>query len=283
MDLNKWEPVKRRGMINVDGYWINQNIGEAQIKAFSEAFRVEIELLDARDLKVGVIDSMYHPTPMTEGQQPDIEPQFDEPIRILLFENHYYPVIPRGKYPFQRNLQLAHAPTPAVDADGRALLSSTPMLVLPYSQGTSSGHNRPAIQGGLPLALHENQIADIPQTDLDKLGSPDPSTPQSGVLMGLQTFWRSERLLKDAPNRKVGISVPPATPIEGITETPAGNTFQKAGMIAGAVAAVGLGIFGFAGILLGVDKWLDGLKRKRKTEQAQRIKDAKEEVTNAKW
>jgi hypothetical protein len=72
--------------------------GEAQIKAFAEAFQVPIELTNAAYLEEG--PSSYGPEP--NGDPLEIPAALVQPQRILLYEEHYYPLFPKWSFPHRR-------------------------------------------------------------------------------------------------------------------------------------------------------------------------------------
>jgi hypothetical protein len=81
---------------------LNLDTGEAQIKAFAEAFQVPIELTNAENLEEAPRSYQPQPTSTTAWDPVQIPPASVQPQRILLFAEHYYPLFPKGSFPHRR-------------------------------------------------------------------------------------------------------------------------------------------------------------------------------------
>jgi hypothetical protein len=76
--------------------------GEAQIKAFAEAFQVSIELTNAANLEAGPMSYHPQPTSVMAEDRVQIPTTSVQTQRILLYHDHYYPLFPKGSFPHRR-------------------------------------------------------------------------------------------------------------------------------------------------------------------------------------
>lgn len=84
--------------------WENAGIGEHQVKAAAEYLGVNIEIIDASNLNRPL--RIFPPTPIVDDERQNGPPAPEsqrvvpeEPIRLLLYSEHYYPVLPKNSFP----------------------------------------------------------------------------------------------------------------------------------------------------------------------------------------
>lgn len=97
-------------MLIAYGEWTDADLGESKLKGLAEALRVNIEVINWDLVDQG---------PMLYSAQPDYTPSrrnmpkvyippvrlwSKEPSRLLLYNHHYYPLFPKGRFPNKRPL-----------------------------------------------------------------------------------------------------------------------------------------------------------------------------------
>jgi len=108
----------------LDGDWRDMKTGELQLRAATEALKVNIDFMDGdklqrvleksdRNMKAKVEFLRFGPTPiLTNGKTHEpVESRFgrDKATTLFLWKEHYYPLFPKGRFPNLRNIPGHHA------------------------------------------------------------------------------------------------------------------------------------------------------------------------------
>lgn len=249
---------------------------------------MDIEFIDARNPNAGIADRVYHPTPETNDNYnyQQIQSRSNQPIRILLWQDHYYPVVPRGTFPNQGALKLAHPPMTVAQINRvGGNTGSIPLMSMPQDNDLHFLDDEEIHPATIQSSLLDS---DLTPKSVVNLATTDPLKPQIDIL-GTGSIVDSDHLILDSPNHKTSTAhISSAIAIQKTGETTSvegpRNAWQQTGTVVGVAAAVGLGIAAFAGLILGVNKLFGGLKQKKKMVQGQKVNAVNEQVvTNAKW
>ena len=95
--------------LTIDGEWRDPDAGEVLRKAAAEVLRSDIKVWDAERLVENPDPYSYRPV-FSDGEaqlfndeeMPEVKPRRTEPIRLLLYKEHYYPLFPKGSFPNNR-------------------------------------------------------------------------------------------------------------------------------------------------------------------------------------
>jgi len=84
-----------------DGEWRDPDVGEPLRKAGAEVLRSNIQVWDSKRLDSPQLYS-FEPQFLDDNEMPQVQPRKTEPIRLLLYREHYYPLFRKGSFPDNR-------------------------------------------------------------------------------------------------------------------------------------------------------------------------------------
>lgn len=283
-----------------------------QLKAFAEALKLEIEVTDAERLKYPPL--VYSPTPAYTIKQPPQSNLFgSKPTsRLLLYEEHYYPLFPKGRFPnhrlgqwkedgVQQNYEIQNDVVihDNIESSVTPVTSST-LPRVPISP--SSGQTQVKVHN----AKHPNDEL-WEYVDKELFTSPDTDNePTSNSLITSEMVIRTkspsiEYVPKDEPSSReaiplnnhagprvgkyIGVETEPRNP--SVINIPNAEVNGN-GLNGGKVwAAVGIGALGLGLLTLGgfaMDFLFGSSSRRAKKEAARKLNSPQDEVlVRARW
>jgi hypothetical protein len=262
-------------MVTIDSNWENDLLGEHQVIAASHGLHVNIEVINAES------PEFLAAPPMIYWGDPEGKLAGEPPIRILLHNAHYYPVVKKGSWPNRKE---------------EMLLSADP-----------AAYQQPTI---IPTAI------DISSPESDNIGSPAGSvstiamhdkstsmTPIEAIPVEIIPVATSPNLkLLTAPPNVPSAKSPAAAYAANTDQLPTLQEFKllKAARKSGqkdVLIAAGAGLLTFIvttvitgvatfGIMRGFQKLTDGFRKKKEAATRKKlwINNADDElVTTARW
>ena len=230
--------------------------GQLQLKAAAEAMRINIDFIDGdkleRELEKAGSDNVekdilnilrFDPTPiLMEGEAEPVESRFgpDKAVTIFLWREHYYPMFPRGTFPYLRRMPGHH-----IGAQVASPSHST------YSDTRTSDGVETTIGDVLDkITMHQDNIAEYLENRKSKSTSPPLHSPSTtkGVRPGKEhwdphhnspVFYTGKTAppLEELPPKPVENGAPPVetTGINGWTALGLGAVVATLTAVAGAI------------------------------------------------
>lgn len=304
-------------MLIIDGEWLDEHLGEPQLKGFAEALRMKIRVYDARDLDAAPIEFRPEPEYFEDPYQSNSErvrlKKGSKPTaKLLLYREHYYPLFRKGKFPNfglgkeRDNIESRIVVGPQPDFKDHSQVGDLVSQKFPIS--TTISLESTAGGGTEGEGCFQNLVADDEGWEYVKnaqfgnfgvgTGSTEntfppselaisPKTPSTDLISNEKSHSQDMFVVPRNDNSKVDESTSrqsePQLTSPQIPVTLENSIAEKTGNPTKVLAALGIGVsLGFLGKVV-IDFLFRKSLRKKKNEGKMKLKNLDDEVAAVRW